>query len=181
MPHTLDAVERLELAGGPVLVEQAIDELDCLDQLARRFSGPHFAIAAGANPLRELVARDRFIRRFRGGYGCGHGRGAEGGELDFAAEAQPRHPEVWHTLCATRRTSLNRFPGLHDQQNRRSRTTRGRYYPTLPCFSRSITAAATITSPKTTFCGSLLIPIRFMPFWTTAIRSAPSSVPNIRP
>ena len=64
VPHPLDAIEGFQLAGRAVFVQEAIDELDRLDQLARGFGGPDFAVAAGADPLHELVAWNRLVVDF---------------------------------------------------------------------------------------------------------------------
>ena len=117
MPHALDAVEGLQLAGRAVFVEQAIDELDRLDQLARRFGRPDLAIAARADPLDELVARNRLVRRF---FVCWRWSESRAGiqlrrvSAQTARRRSRRHLEVWHTTLRNRH-KFRLLPGQPDK------------------------------------------------------------------
>ena len=70
MPHALDALKGLQLAQRAIFVEKAVDELDRLDQAARRFGCPDLAVTAGTDALHQLVARNRLVRFLQHG---GHG------------------------------------------------------------------------------------------------------------
>ena len=60
--HVLDAVQRLKFAFGAIFVEVAVNELDGLDESARRIGRPDFAVTAGAQAGDQPVASDRFVR-----------------------------------------------------------------------------------------------------------------------
>ena len=60
MADLLDAVQRGQFAGGPLVVAAAVDDLDRLGHSARRVGLPDLAVAARAQPLADEVAGDRF-------------------------------------------------------------------------------------------------------------------------
>ncbi len=59
MAGLLDPLERLQLAGGALIVEITVDQFDRLLQAAGRFCLPDLAIAARPDPLDQSVAGNR--------------------------------------------------------------------------------------------------------------------------
>ena len=59
MSRLFDAIERLALAGGALIVKIAVDQLDGLCEPSGGFGLPNLAIASRTDPLDERVSGDR--------------------------------------------------------------------------------------------------------------------------
>src|SRR4029079_1994230 len=97
--------------------------------------------------------------------GGSHGRWGQG--KGVRVESGRNRPTVKCALRFARSAPLynKSTAGRYNRQNEYDQETKeGGYCVVRPCFRRSMTAAARITRPRTTFCGSLLISMRFMPF-----------------